>query len=237
MAGFCAAPCCSAAADSEPQAPLMNQTDVFKESVEVEERKIEATKLPAMRVEKQGGSEAQEEPAKPMTPAPEVEEKAKDDSLKAKEAENDGKNESERPKTEVPASSAEDNASETSKTTLWVYKPCNGKMIEVRREPEITGEKAGVRMCPGDAFNVVEERNGEQNILFLKLADSRGWLFDQKPGVGVMCMRKEDADAWDEQQRLQQQQNPTTGNENTEPGAMLSSSSEKPKAGCKCVLQ
>jgi len=86
------------------------------------------------------------------------------------------------------------------KTTTWVYKPINGKMIEVRVFPTCSNgrdDRAGHRVIPDEAFDVEEERLATQDgerILYLKLADGRGWLFDQKPGIGVMCVRQDGSD-------------------------------------------
>lgn len=45
-------------------------------------------------------------------------------------------------------------------------------------------------MEPGTKFKVVEERRDDSSgILYLKLADGRGWLFDVKPPTGRMCVR------------------------------------------------
>jgi len=42
---------------------------------------------------------------------------------------------------------------------------------------------------PDEVFRVSEERQGADDILYLKLEDSRGWVFDKKPGVGTLCVR------------------------------------------------
>mmetsp|Transcript_89401 Transcript_89401/g.233153 ORF Transcript_89401/g.233153 Transcript_89401/m.233153 type:complete len:252 (+) Transcript_89401:20-775(+) len=86
------------------------------------------------------------------------------------------------------------------KTTTWVYKPINGKMIEVRLFKTCSNgreDRAGHRVIPDEAFDVEEEHLATQDgekIVYLKLADGRGWLFDHKPGVGVMCVRQDGSD-------------------------------------------
>eukprot|EP00932_Pfiesteria_piscicida_P004736 SRR837773.14641.p2 GENE.SRR837773.14641~~SRR837773.14641.p2 ORF type:complete len:125 (-),score=34.86 SRR837773.14641:62-436(-) len=74
-------------------------------------------------------------------------------------------------------------------------------MIEIRRCPTCNNnknERAGHRLIPDEAFEVAEERadtEAGEPITYLRLADGRGWLFDKKPGVGVMCLRQEEAAA------------------------------------------
>lgn len=72
---------------------------------------------------------------------------------------------------------------------LWRYDPGDGHHIDVRAQPSIDGPRVRKRLESGDIFCVSEERQGHEGVLFLHLADGRGWLFDRKPGVGVMCKR------------------------------------------------
>jgi len=73
---------------------------------------------------------------------------------------------------------------------MWKYTPVNGRLIPTRVSPEIEAPRTAHRMHPGEVFTVVEERPGADGVTFLKLANDRGWLFDSKPGVGVMCVRE-----------------------------------------------
>lgn len=74
-------------------------------------------------------------------------------------------------------------------TTQWRYTPSNGKPILTRRNPEIDGEKTTHRIQPDAVFEVEEERLGVlPGVIFLRLSQG-GWLFDAKPGLGVMCTR------------------------------------------------
>mmetsp|Transcript_33857 Transcript_33857/g.72158 ORF Transcript_33857/g.72158 Transcript_33857/m.72158 type:complete len:170 (-) Transcript_33857:74-583(-) len=86
---------------------------------------------------------------------------------------------------------------ESDVISTWVYRPCNHKRMHIRAEPFVQGVKKGGTPqyieCE-EVLSISEERagdpaRGEQNILFLKLADGRGWVFDHKPDVGVMCKR------------------------------------------------
>jgi len=54
--------------------------------------------------------------------------------------------------------------------------------------------KTGNTLSPGDVFEVAEERRGPDGILYLKLSDGRGWVFERKPGVGVLCERAQAQD-------------------------------------------
>ncbi|CAK0844368.1 unnamed protein product [Prorocentrum cordatum] len=80
-----------------------------------------------------------------------------------------------------------------SRAELWVYSPENGLPIAIRRTPTIGDDElvdaASYQMTPGEQFRAIETREGADGVLFLRLADGRGWLFDRKPGVGRMCER------------------------------------------------
>lgn len=70
----------------------------------------------------------------------------------------------------------------------WRYEPWNNKVIAIRRAPSLDSEFTDHVLHPNEAFKVQEERPGPDGILFLHLADGRGWVFDKKP-EGVMCVR------------------------------------------------
>jgi len=76
-----------------------------------------------------------------------------------------------------------------SSSPLWRYDAGDGHHIDVRAQPKIDGPRVRKRMESGDIFCVSEERQGSDGVLYLQLADGRGWLFDRKPGVGAMCKR------------------------------------------------
>jgi len=74
--------------------------------------------------------------------------------------------------------------------TRWLYRPCNGKMVDIRCAPAITAPTVGRRLLVGEAFDVSLEKPGVGGeVTFLQLADGRGWVFDHLPGVGSMCVR------------------------------------------------
>eukprot|EP00931_Biecheleriopsis_adriatica_P061903 TRINITY_DN37249_c0_g1_i1.p1 TRINITY_DN37249_c0_g1~~TRINITY_DN37249_c0_g1_i1.p1 ORF type:complete len:457 (-),score=103.72 TRINITY_DN37249_c0_g1_i1:47-1417(-) len=80
---------------------------------------------------------------------------------------------------------------EGSRSTLWRYAAADGKPINMRVEPSLEAARNGHALKPGEFFRVDEELSSSDGILFLRLADGRGWLFDKKPGIGVMCARHE----------------------------------------------
>mmetsp|Transcript_58805 Transcript_58805/g.182656 ORF Transcript_58805/g.182656 Transcript_58805/m.182656 type:complete len:395 (-) Transcript_58805:20-1204(-) len=73
----------------------------------------------------------------------------------------------------------------------WRYTPVNGASVAIRSEPALQSAESGHVLKPGTSFRVSDEVLGDDGILYLKLADGRGWLFDQKPGIGIMCQRVE----------------------------------------------
>lgn len=49
----------------------------------------------------------------------------------------------------------------------------------------------GAFLQGGELFGVTEELQGVDGVLFLKLADGRGWVFNSWPGEGDVCVRAE----------------------------------------------
>jgi len=95
---------------------------------------------------------------------------------------------------DVDSSEDEDSADVPGAGEIWIYQPSNGLPMDVRRQPAIDGERAGFKVYADDAFRVRRVLNGGDGILFLELADGRGWLFSMKPGVGNMCWRLDESD-------------------------------------------
>lgn len=72
---------------------------------------------------------------------------------------------------------------------VWSCDPCNGHPLRVRSAPRLEAlVSSAPKLQPGELFVVSEEREID-GVIFLKLADDRGWLFDKKPGVGTMCTK------------------------------------------------
>lgn len=73
---------------------------------------------------------------------------------------------------------------------LWMCQPCSGKDVGIRTGPSIDAPLLpDAVLHPGDVFIVSEELQGEEQVLFLRLASGRGWVFNCKPNVGTMCVR------------------------------------------------
>lgn len=75
---------------------------------------------------------------------------------------------------------------------LWLYCPFNGLACAVRSEPVMDGQRTNFELRPGEVFNVSESVFGEDGILFLKIADGRGWVFDKTLDGGAMCVPHQD---------------------------------------------
>lgn len=73
--------------------------------------------------------------------------------------------------------------------TFWRYTPVNGASMAIRANPSLDSAPADATLRPGTLFEVCEEVEGEDGVTFLKMNDGSGWVFDMKPGVGIMCRR------------------------------------------------
>lgn len=72
----------------------------------------------------------------------------------------------------------------------WRYEPEIGnKPVSLRTEPGVSANKAPYTLQVGEVFLVSEERKDKNGVIFLKLADGRGWIFDHVPGKGDICVR------------------------------------------------
>mmetsp|Transcript_14448 Transcript_14448/g.32161 ORF Transcript_14448/g.32161 Transcript_14448/m.32161 type:complete len:619 (-) Transcript_14448:121-1977(-) len=90
---------------------------------------------------------------------------------------------------------------DTQAALVWRYVPADGKMIGVRAVPAIEGGKTGHTLRPGEMFSVSQQYRSADGILYLKLADGRGWIFETKPGVGKLCVPEVEKDR-DDQGRI-----------------------------------
>lgn len=71
---------------------------------------------------------------------------------------------------------------------VWVYDPVVPYPAHIRVAPNYNGPRTNEMLQPGDTFRVSQGLEGPGGILYLKLADGRGWFFDRMPGVGVMSV-------------------------------------------------
>jgi hypothetical protein len=75
-----------------------------------------------------------------------------------------------------------------AKAKTWRFDAGDGMHIDIRAAPDLDGERTGKWVNTGETFEVSRELRDADGVTFLQLADGRGWLFDSKPGVGVMCV-------------------------------------------------
>lgn len=81
------------------------------------------------------------------------------------------------------------------KAGMWRYDPPEERNLDLRSAAEIDGSRREEALNPGEVFEVSEEIKGTEGVLFLRLADGRGWAFDRKPGVGTLCVPHEEKQA------------------------------------------
>eukprot|EP00931_Biecheleriopsis_adriatica_P089580 TRINITY_DN6367_c1_g1_i1.p1 TRINITY_DN6367_c1_g1~~TRINITY_DN6367_c1_g1_i1.p1 ORF type:complete len:847 (-),score=199.41 TRINITY_DN6367_c1_g1_i1:36-2576(-) len=68
---------------------------------------------------------------------------------------------------------------------MWRYVAPDGpEPLAIRAKPDVNGRLVDGALQPGEVFAVSREEKGENGILFLRLADGRGWVFDRKSGLG-----------------------------------------------------
>lgn len=79
-------------------------------------------------------------------------------------------------------------AASAAEAKLWLYNPPSFRDVAIRATPSIEGPRTALTMRPGQRFMVSEELVGEDGILYLKLADGTGWMFQSKPGSGTLCV-------------------------------------------------
>lgn len=80
----------------------------------------------------------------------------------------------------------------------WRYEPFNGKPLVLRAEPRVDGPPTAHELKPGETFSVDQtQRAGQSGVLFMRLADGRGWAFEHVVTVGdqrgLMCVPAEAA--------------------------------------------
>jgi len=75
---------------------------------------------------------------------------------------------------------------------IWMYQPPNDAILGLLAEPDIDGEWTAARLKVNDEFYVSEQHLGGDGIRYLKLADGRGWALEFMPGVGTLCVKKDE---------------------------------------------
>jgi len=72
---------------------------------------------------------------------------------------------------------------------VWCFQPRSKAALAIRVLPSLDAPRTGQKILPGDAFKVSEQYKGpSRDMLFLKLADGRGWAFNRSPDVGTLCV-------------------------------------------------
>lgn len=74
----------------------------------------------------------------------------------------------------------------------WMFKPPPGKFswaVRIRSEPDSSSSKTKYTLQPFSIFSVSQEVQGCDGVLYLKLMDGRGWVFDRVPQVAIMCIK------------------------------------------------
>eukprot|EP00931_Biecheleriopsis_adriatica_P092689 TRINITY_DN66480_c0_g1_i1.p1 TRINITY_DN66480_c0_g1~~TRINITY_DN66480_c0_g1_i1.p1 ORF type:complete len:895 (-),score=207.88 TRINITY_DN66480_c0_g1_i1:93-2777(-) len=74
---------------------------------------------------------------------------------------------------------------------LWLYSPPGKRDIAIRAVPDVEGPRTKLTLSPGQKFMVSEEHTGPDGLLYLKLADGSGWLFEKKLNSEVLCVRQD----------------------------------------------
>lgn len=74
--------------------------------------------------------------------------------------------------------------------TAWRYEPFDKKDfdLDVRATPSLISEGTGVSLRPQQTFQVSEERQGDDGIVWLRLADGTGWVGDKTVNNQTMCV-------------------------------------------------
>ncbi|CAK8995200.1 unnamed protein product [Durusdinium trenchii] len=71
---------------------------------------------------------------------------------------------------------------------VWRFQPRQRGALVLRMRPGLDSPRSNQKLYPGDSFVVSEQRKGPSDLVFLKLADGRGWAFNRSPDVGTLCV-------------------------------------------------
>lgn len=72
----------------------------------------------------------------------------------------------------------------TSEPLRWRYiAPDGQERLAIRAYPGIDAPTTGGSLGSGEVFTVNQETPGDNGVLFLRLADGRGWVFNRKSGL------------------------------------------------------
>lgn len=85
--------------------------------------------------------------------------------------------------------------SEQDSSNCWEFTKTDGLAIGIRTEPAMDAEKTGDSISSGEIMSISEEVVGDDGVTYLKLADGRGWIFNQLQDGTVLCC-KSDGHVW-----------------------------------------
>eukprot|EP00434_Breviolum_minutum_P031829 symbB.v1.2.028152.t1/scaffold2954.1/size66569/9 len=72
----------------------------------------------------------------------------------------------------------------TSEALRWRYiAPDGQERLAIRAYPGMDAPTTGGSLGSGEVFTVNQEKPGDNGVLFLRLADGRGWVFNRKSGL------------------------------------------------------
>merc|ERR1712232_1432997 len=77
--------------------------------------------------------------------------------------------------------------SQGSPSVVWRCTYAGG--VRIRTTPEVNGAMTGDTVKDGEIFQVSEERKDDDGMIYLKLADNRGWVIERRSDLGVVCVR------------------------------------------------
>jgi hypothetical protein len=81
----------------------------------------------------------------------------------------------------------------TFQEPLWRCEPKGDVYMALWKEPRAGSEQNVVWLPKGELFQVSQRARGDDGVLYLKLADGRGWAIEQTPGEPAVCVRQ---DGW-----------------------------------------
>lgn len=83
-----------------------------------------------------------------------------------------------------PSPPARRRMAEADALPRWRYiAPDGQERLAIRSSPGVDAPTTGGSLGSGEVFAVKEESPGANGVLFLRLADGRGWVFDRKSGL------------------------------------------------------
>jgi len=96
----------------------------------------------------------------------------------------------------APRSPAVVTAYKAAAVPQWRYEASLNAPFPIRTVPDVNGPKSGSSLKPGEVFSVSGQRRSSVDaVLYLKLADGRGWVFDKIPSFAPVIVPHSDEDS------------------------------------------